>query len=53
MQYAYVNGEKAEATKGVNGICRGCGSVLTARCGEEKVHHWAHKGSKGDVAIIF
>ncbi len=44
MKYALVNGEKATASKGVKGFCRYCGSELIAKCGEVKVHHWAHKG---------
>ena len=46
MKFALVNGEKSEATKGAKGICRSCGSELIAKCGEIKVHHWAHKGNR-------
>jgi len=44
MKFAIVDHKKVEATKGVKGICPSCGSDVIARCGEIKVHHWAHKG---------
>lgn len=46
MKFALHNNEKIEATKGVKGICPSCGSELIAKCGEIKVHHWAHKGNR-------
>jgi hypothetical protein len=46
MRYALVNGEKTEATKRAKGTCPNCGSELTAKCGEKKIHHWAHKGER-------
>ncbi len=46
MKFALVNGDKTVATKGAKGFCRGCGSELVAKCGEVKIHHWAHKGSR-------
>jgi hypothetical protein len=45
MKFALVDGEKVEATKGTKGICQFCGSDLTAKCGEVKTHHWAHKSN--------
>jgi len=46
MQFALVNGEKEEATKGAKGVCQLCGSEVIARCGEVKINHWAHKGNR-------
>ena len=46
MKFALVNGEKSEATKGAKGFCPSCGAELIAKCGEVKVNHWAHKGSR-------
>ena len=46
MKYALVNGESAEATKGTIGDCPNCGAELMARCGDLKIHHWAHKGNR-------
>lgn len=46
MKYALVDGVKTEAVKGVKGICTSCGSELIAKCGEQKINHWAHKGNR-------
>lgn len=46
MRYALVNGEKVEAQKGLIGICPGCRQPVIAKCGEHKIHHWAHKSQK-------
>lgn len=43
MKFALVNNIRTEATKGAKGICQGCGSELIAKCGDIKLHHWAHK----------
>ena len=43
MRFALLNDERIEPTKGAKGVCPCCGSELVARCGEIKVHHWAHK----------
>ncbi|ATL48987.1 competence protein [Chitinophaga caeni] len=47
MKYALVNNAKLEATKGSRGICPYCRAELIAKCGEYKIHHWAHT-SKGN-----
>lgn len=46
MLIAEVNGERCKATKGAKGICPYCKSEVIAKCGEQKVAHWAHKASK-------
>ncbi|MBL1142614.1 MAG: hypothetical protein HND53_11325 [Proteobacteria bacterium] len=46
MKFALINGDRVEATKGAKGFCICCGSELIAKCGEVKVHHWAHKGNR-------
>lgn len=46
MKYALVNGKDVEASKGVKGVCRVCGLELIAKCGEWKIHHWAHKTAR-------
>jgi len=43
MKFALLNDKRIEATKRAKGICPSCGSELVARCGEIKIHHWAHK----------
>ncbi|SNY99541.1 hypothetical protein SAMN06265377_1351 [Flagellimonas pacifica] len=46
MKYALVHGKKKEAHKGAQGICPGCGATMISKCGEVKIHHWAHKGNR-------
>lgn len=43
MKYALFNGKKSEPQKGQEGICEVCGEPVIARCGNIRVHHWAHK----------
>lgn len=42
MQYALVDGQRAEAVKAGRGTCPSCGSLVVAKCGSRIVHHWAH-----------
>lgn len=46
MQYALVDGQRVEAKPGLKGQCPACGSPVIARCGEIRVHHWAHRGER-------
>lgn len=46
MKFALVNGVKEQATNGATGQCLNCGSDLVAKCGEVRIHHWAHKGNR-------
>jgi hypothetical protein len=46
MKFALINGEKTVASKGAKGFCPCCDSQLIARCGEDRVNHWAHKGKR-------
>ena len=48
MRFAFFKDERIEATKGAKGVCPSCGSELIARCGEIKIHHWAHKKNCND-----
>jgi len=43
MKFAFVDGNRTEATNGARGVCPSCGSELIAKCGEVKINHWAHK----------
>lgn len=47
MLTAEVNGSRSRPLPGVVGKCPFCQSEMIARCGEVRVHHWAHK-SKSD-----
>jgi len=44
MKFALIDNIKTESTKGAVGTCPGCGATVVAKCGDVKVHHWAHKG---------
>ncbi len=46
MRYAIVDGQRREAARGLEGTCPGCGDPLQPRCGEVRVHHWAHRGTR-------
>ncbi len=43
MKYAFVNGQRQEAQSGIAGVCPACGSPMMAKCGNVRVHHWAHR----------
>ena len=46
MRFAILNDEKVEPFRGGQGGCPACGSDMTAKCGEQKVWHWAHKAKR-------
>lgn len=46
MRFAHVNTDLVEAGPGLNGLCPGCGQPVIARCGTERVSHWAHRQAK-------
>jgi len=46
MKYAIVEGKKTEAFKGGIGSCPSCKSEVIAKCGDVKINHWAHKGTR-------
>ncbi len=46
MKFALANGNKIEAIKGAKGICPSYGSELITRCGDVKISHWVHKGTR-------
>lgn len=46
LHFALVNGTRRQPWKGGTGTCPCCGSELIAKCGEVKVHHWAHKSNR-------
>lgn len=43
MLTADVNGSRSRPLPGIVGKCPFCQSEMIARCGEVRVHHWAHK----------
>lgn len=43
MKFGLIDGTRREAEPGLSAKCPGCGSELVAKCGEERVRHWAHR----------
>ena len=48
MQYANVNGERREASSNAKGECPVCGGEVISKCGNIKIHHWAHVSGSGE-----
>lgn len=46
MKFALANGQRQEAQPGHSGECPACESPMIAKCGEERVWHWAHLGRR-------
>jgi len=46
MRFAMVAGKRAPPSPGLNGTCPACESPVIARCGTERVHHWAHRSMR-------
>lgn len=44
MKFALVNGQRQEAQPNLSGECPLCRRPVVAKCGDVRVHHWAHKG---------
>lgn len=43
MKFAIVgNNKHQKPAKGIKGVCPFCGETLVARCGNIRMHHWAH-----------
>ena len=45
-RFADVNGQRQEARPGLSGTCPICGAPFVAKCGEERIWHWAHQGTR-------
>lgn len=46
MQFAYVDGRRHPAEPGLRGECPGCKAEVIPKCGQVRVPHWAHRGSR-------
>lgn len=42
-----INNERCEAKPGLEGVCPGCSQPVIAKCGKQRVHHWAHRSNRG------
>lgn len=46
MHIALVNGVRTPPSSGLNGTCPVCEREMVAKCGDIRVHHWAHRGRR-------
>ena len=46
MQFAIVNNQRTAPSPGLPGFCPACGGPVIAKCGEQRIHHWAHRGER-------
>ncbi len=47
MKYAILNGERIEPKKGItDAVCPVCKENVIPKCGNIKMHHWAHKSKQ-------
>src|SRR6266702_3722476 len=46
MKFAIVNGQRQEAQPNLSGKCPTCDHPMVAKCGEVRMWHWAHQGSR-------
>lgn len=46
MKFALVGNQRQEAQPRLSGRCPVCDQPMTAKCGEHKMWHWAHRGKR-------
>lgn len=46
MRFAISNGERVEPSPGQMGSCPRCVEPVTAKCGSQRIWHWAHQGKR-------
>ena len=46
MKFALVNGQRQDAQPSLSGKCPACDHPMVAKCGEVRIWHWAHEGSR-------
>jgi hypothetical protein len=46
MKFAVINGQRHGAQPRLSGQCPSCGRPTIAKCGEVRIWHWAHQGSR-------
>lgn len=42
MRFAIVDDKRIEAQTGLKGFCPGCSQIVIAKCGRQRINHWAH-----------
>lgn len=46
FKFAVIEEERREAKPGLSGKCPVCADVMVAKCGQHRVWHWAHRGTR-------
>lgn len=46
MQFALLNNKRVTPAPKLVATCPGCRQTMIAKCGEQKIWHWAHKGKR-------
>lgn len=46
MRFAIANNNRVEANPGLKAFCPGCSQPVVAKCGNKRIHHWAHYSQK-------
>ena len=47
MKFALHGGKRVEAEANLKGaVCQVCKAEVIAKCGDIKIHHWAHKSKR-------
>ncbi len=46
MRFARINNKLIEAEHGLKGLCPGCSQPVFAKCGEQRIWHWAHRNNR-------
>ena len=46
FKFAVVEEERQEAQPGLSGKCPFCGDAMIAKCGQVRVWHWSHRGTR-------
>lgn len=42
MEFSYVDGKRRKPEPGLRGVCDLCGTDTISKCGNIRIHHWAH-----------
>lgn len=46
MQFALIENVRTSPSPGLTAACPACGAAMIAKCGRQRVHHWAHRGER-------
>lgn len=46
MRFALIDNKRIVAEPTLKGLCPGCYQPVIARCGTQRIHHWAHADNK-------